>query len=586
MQAIIRAVLQNRLLVVVMALAVVIGGYFAYRTLPVDAYPDISPSLVQVFVETEGLAPEEVEKYVTYPLESAMNGLPGLDHVRSVSNFGLSVVNIYFEDGTDIYFARQRVSERLQQAREAIPSGFGEPVMGPITTGLGQILFYVLEDTTGEYSRTEMREIQDWIVKSNLQTVKGVTEVLSIGGNVKQFQVRIDPQALLRYDVSLPQVKRRIEANNANAGAQFIIQNDEQYIVRSVGLARNLDDLRHIVVKSADGVPVYLHQLGELAIGGDIRQGLTTKDGKGEAVVGMVLKLIGANTSDVIDAVKEELATINANLPEGIEVSPYYDQAQLVEAAVATVTNALLQGIVLVAVVLLVFMGGWRPSLVVALSIPFSVCLALIAMKWFGISANLMSLGGLAIAIGMMVDGAVVVVENINRLLRESSPDESRLHIVARASRAVARPIVFAISIIIVVFLPLFSLQGVEGATFRPLAYTVALAMLGSLIFALVVTPVVASLLMRRPHSESSSQELGGLIGFIGRGYRPLVQGIIRRRWVGVTIAGVVLAVGVAVGPRLGSEFVPRFNEGGPADSGHHGTLHFTGKSQTVHDAV
>lgn len=562
MQAIIRAVLQNRLLVVVMALAVVIGGYFAYRTLPVDAYPDISPSLVQVFVETEGLAPEEVEKYVTYPLESAMNGLPALDHVRSVSNFGLSVVNIYFEDGTDIYFARQRVSERLQQAREAIPSGFGEPVMGPITTGLGQILFYVLEDTTGEYSRTEMREIQDWIVKSNLQTVKGVTEVLSIGGNVKQFQVRIDPQALQRYDVSLPQVKRRIEANNANAGAQFIIQNDEQYIVRSVGLARNLDDLRHIVVKSVDGVPVYLHQLGELAIGGDIRQGLTTKDGKGEAVVGMVLKLIGANTSDVIDAVKEELATINANLPEGIEVSPYYDQAQLVEAAVATVTNALLQGIVLVAVVLLVFMGGWRPSLVVALSIPFSVCLALIAMKWFGISANLMSLGGLAIAIGMMVDGAVVVVENIDRLLRESSPDESRLPIVARASRAVARPIVFAISIIIVVFLPLFSLQGVEGATFRPLAYTVALAMLGSLIFALVVAPVVASLLMRRPKSESSSQELGGVIGFIGRGYRPLVQGIIRRRWVGVTIAGVVLAVGVAVGPRLGSEFVPRFNEG------------------------
>ncbi|ROQ21537.1 cobalt-zinc-cadmium resistance protein CzcA [Marinimicrobium koreense] len=562
MQAIIRAALQNRLLVVVMALATVIGGYAAYRSLPVDAYPDISPSLVQVFVETEGLAPEEVEKYVTYPLESAMNGLPKLDHVRSVSNFGLSVVNIYFEDGTDIYFARQLVSERLQQAREAIPNGFGEPVMGPITTGLGQILFYVLEDTSGEYSRTEMREIQDWIVKFNLQTVKGVTEVLSIGGNVKQFQVRIDPQALLQYDISLPQIKRRIEANNANAGAQFIIQNDEQFIVRSVGLAKDLDDLRNIVVKSVDGIPVYLHQLGELAIGGEIRRGLTTKDGEGEAVVGMVLKLIGANTSNVIGAVKEELATINANLPEGIEVSPYYDQAQLVQAAVSTVTNALLQGIALVAIVLLAFMGGWRPSLVVALSIPFSVCLALIAMKWFGISANLMSLGGLAIAIGMMVDGAVVVVENIDRLLRESSAGESRLHIVARASQAVARPILFAISIIIVVFLPLFSLQGVEGATFRPLAYTVSLAMVGSLIFALVVAPVVASLIMRRPKSEQASDEPGGLIGLVARGYRPLLQGVIRRRWIGVTIAGLVLAVGVAVGPRLGSEFVPRFNEG------------------------
>ena len=250
MHTLIRFALENRLLVVVISLAMLIGGYFAYRTLPVDAYPDISPALVQVFVETEGLAPEEVEKYVTYPIESAMNGLPQLDHVRSISNFGLSVVNIYFEDGTDIYFARQLVGERLQVAREAIPDGFGEPVMGPITTGLGQILFYVLEDTSGQYSNTELREIQDWIVKFNLQTVKGVTEVLSIGGEVKQFQVRIDPDALIRYDVSLPDIKERIEANNANAGAQFIVKNDEQYIVRSVGLATDLEALRNIVVKT------------------------------------------------------------------------------------------------------------------------------------------------------------------------------------------------------------------------------------------------------------------------------------------------------------------------------------------------
>ena len=281
MQTLIRFALENRLLVVVISLAMLIGGYSAYRTLPVDAYPDISPSLVQVFVETEGLAPEEVEKYVTYPIESAMNGLPQLDHVRSISNFGLSVVNIYFEDGTDIYFARQLVGERLQVARETIPDGFGEPVMGPITTGLGQILFYVLEDTSGQYSNTELREVQDWIIKFNLQTVKGVTEVLSIGGEVKQFQVRIDPNALLRYDVSLPDIKERIEANNANAGAQFIVKNDEEYIVRSVGLATDLEALRNIVVKTIDGTPVYLHQLGELGIGGEIRRGLTTKDGEG-----------------------------------------------------------------------------------------------------------------------------------------------------------------------------------------------------------------------------------------------------------------------------------------------------------------
>jgi cobalt-zinc-cadmium resistance protein CzcA len=516
---------------------------------------------VQVFVETEGLAPEEVEKYVTYPVESAMNGLPKLDHVRSVSNFGLSVVNIYFEDGTDIYFARQLVGERLQVARESIPDGFGEPVMGPITTGLGQILFYVLEDTSGEYNNTQLREIQDWIVKFNLQTVKGVTEVLSIGGEVKQFQVRVDPDALIRYDVSLPQIKERIEENNANAGAQFIVKNDEEYIVRSVGLATDLASLRNIVVKTIDGTPVYLEQLGELKIGGEIRRGLTTKDGNGEVVVGMVLKLIGSNTSEVINAVKKELATINDNLPKGIEVQPYYDQATLVKAAVSTVINALLQGIILVALVLLAFMGGLRPSLVVALSIPFSVGFTFLAMKFFGISANLMSLGGIAIAIGMMVDGAVVVVENVDRMLRESSPDESRLHIVARACQAVARPILFAISIIIIVFLPLFTLQGVEGATFRPLAYTVAVAMLGSLIFALVVAPVTSLLLMKRPQKQDDKPRKD-IISFLMKGYQPMVQLMVARRWIAVTVAGVVLAVGIAVAPFLGSEFVPRLNEG------------------------
>lgn len=561
MQSIIRFALGNRLLVIVLALATLVGGYFAYRTLPVDAYPDISPALVQVFVETEGLAPEEVEKYVTYPIESAMNGLPKLDHVRSISNFGLSVVNIYFEEGTDIYFARQLVGERLQNASESIPRGFGDPVMGPITTGLGQILFYVLEDTSGRYSTTELREIQDWIVKFNLQTVKGVTEVLSIGGEVKQFQVNVDPSALLRYDISLPEIKERIEANNANAGAQFIVKNDEEYIVRSVGLATDLDSLRNIVIKTINGTPIYLHQLGDLKIGGEIRRGVTTKDGNGEVVVGMVLKLIGSNTSQVISSVKQELATVNANLPSGVVVQPYYDQATLVKAAVTTVINALLQGIILVALVLLAFMGGLRPSLVVALSIPFSVGFTFIAMKVFGISANLMSLGGLAIAIGMMVDGAVVVVENVDRMLREAQPDESRLHTVMRACHAVARPILFAISIIIVVFLPLFTLQGVEGATFKPLAYTVAVAMFGSLIFALMVAPVAASLLMRAPKIREGRPRKD-IVGFLLKGYEPLIEAVVARRWIALLLAVVVLAVGTAVAPRLGSEFVPRLNEG------------------------
>ena len=559
MRSILESALNNRVLVMLLSLAVLLSGYFAYRHLAVDAYPDISPALVQVFVETEGLAPEEVEKYVTYPIESAMNGLPELDHVRSVSNFGLSVVNIYFNDNTDIYFARQLVAERLQQARNQIPAGFGDPVMGPISTGLGQILFYVLEDTNGNFSEVELREIQDWIVKFNLQTVPGVTEVLSIGGEVKQFQVQLDPLALVRFDVSLPEVKARIEANNANAGAQFLVKNDEQYLIRSVGLARNLDDIGKIVVKTIDGTPVYLEQLGELVIGGEIRRGLTTKDGKGEVVVGMVLKLLGSNTAEVIDAVKTELNNINANLPQGVTVAPYYDQAQLVRAALTTVTSALIQGVVLVVLVLVAFMRGVRSSLVVALSIPFSVAVALIAMPWLGISANLMSLGGLAIAIGLMVDGAVVVVEQIDQQLK-SGAQESRRQLVLGACDAVARPILFAISIIIIVFLPLFSLQGVEGATFKPLAYTLALAMAGSLIYALLIAPVAAFLWMKKPNTRGKDSVQSR--GKVRTGYERVVGFVVQRRPLAVGIAVLMLALGALIAPRLGSEFVPRFNEG------------------------
>ncbi len=288
MEKIIRFVLKSRLLMVVLGVLVLAAGYYSYHLLPVDAFPDVTPALVQVFTETEGLAPEEVEKYVTYPVEIAMNGLPDLKEIRSVSNFGLSVVNIYFEDGTDIYFARQLVNERLQLAREEIPEGFGEPEMGPISTGMGQILFYFVEDDTGKRSPEEMRQIQDWLIKFNLQTVPGVTEVLSLGGEVKQFQIHVRPSDLLQYDLSLSDVVEAVKANNSNVGAQFIIKNAEEYIVRSVGLAGKISDLEQIVLKSEDGTPVYLSQLSDVVIGGEIRRGLATMNGKGEAVVGMV----------------------------------------------------------------------------------------------------------------------------------------------------------------------------------------------------------------------------------------------------------------------------------------------------------
>lgn len=564
MEKLIRFVLHSRLLMSVLGLLVLVAGWFSYKQLPVDAFPDVTPALVQVFTETEGLAPEEVEKYVTYPVETAMNGLPNLKKIRSISNFGLSVINIYFEDGTDVYFARQLVGERLQLAREQIPDGFGEPEMGPIATGLGQILFYILEDETGQRSSEEMREIQDWLIKFNIQTVPGVTEVLSLGGEVKQFQIQVRPNDLQRYDLAIGDIVTTVKANNSNVGAQFLVSNSEEYIIRSVGLAEKISDLERIVLKVQDGTPVYLEQVAEVVIGGEIRRGLATSDGVGEVVVGMVLKLIGTNTSTVIADVKSKLDEINKMLPEGVKVTPYYDQATLVGKCVKTVTDALVFGVALVAGVLLIFMGGFRASLVVALAIPFSIFFAFILMNVFDISANLMSLGGLAIAIGMMVDATIVMVENVDRMLREADPEDSRMAVVARACAEVGRPIIFAIVIIIIVFLPLFTLQGVEGKTFKPLAYTVSLAMLGSLIYALLLAPVASHLLMRRPKSvaEGKGEKEAWIVRWLLLPYRPLVTLFVRYRSLAVGLAVLMLAAGVFIFPQLGSEFVPRLNEG------------------------
>lgn len=557
----VQSILGQGLLFVIAGIALMVGGYNSYKSLPVDAFPDVTPALVQVFTETDGLAPEEVERYVTYPVEVSMNGLPDLKGVRSTSNFGLSVVNVLFEDGTDIYFARQLVNERLQLAREEIPDGFGDPEMGPITTGLGQILFYFLKDETGKRSLEELREIQDWIVKFNLQTIPGVTEVLSLGGFVKQYQVLINPSSLLRYNVAITDVLNALEANNANVGAQFIIQNAEQYVVRSIGLAETIGDLERIVVKTTDGTPVFLSDLGSIEIGGEVRQGLATGNGEGEVVAGLVLKLIGTNTSSVISDVKSEIEQIKSALPEGIALVPYYDQSKLVGSAVETVNNALLQGVGLVALIILAFMGGIRPSIVVALSIPFSIGFAFVAMQFLGMSANLMSLGGLAIAIGMMVDAAIVIVENVDRLLKESTEKANKKAIVAKACAEVMRPIFFAILIIIVVFLPLFALQGVEGKTFRPLAQTVSLAMLGSLIFAVLLAPVLCLNLMKQPKS-SKKKRLPGIVDLLVALYRPIIWLFVRVRLFAVLLAGGLMAVGLLAFPLLGSEFVPRLNEG------------------------
>ncbi len=558
MRRLIDGVLENRLVIGILAFLILAGGIVTYNRLPVDAFPDVSPSLVQVFTETEGLAPEEVEKYITYPVEASMNGLPDLENIRSVSNFGLSVVNIYFEEGTDIYYARQLVNERLQEAREMIPEGFGDPRMGPIATGQGQVLYYYLKDHTGTYSLTELRTMQDWIIKYNLQTVPGVTEVLGIGGWEKQYQVRINPDGLIQYDVTLPTVIDRIEANNLNVGAQYIEKNGEQFIVRSEGLAHGIEDLSSIVIKTVHGKPVYLKHIADVDIGGAIRRGLQTRNGTEEVVSGMVIKLVGTNSSTVISRVEERLAAIQNMLPEGVEIVPFYEQKSLVDASVHTVSTALVQGVVLVLLVLLFFIGSIRPSLVVAMAIPFSLLFAFILMKFFDLSANLMSFGGLAIAIGMLVDGTIVLVENIDRWLHEDQKGLSRKQIVGGAFLQVARPLLFGISIIVIVFLPLFTLQGVEGKTFRPLAYTVVLAMLGSLLYAIFVAPVFSHLIMR-PKANSRSQIL---IKRVESAYRPVVRFFVNYRTAALMLVLILLITGAGIYPRLGSEFTPRLNEG------------------------
>lgn len=550
--------LTNRLLVVLLALGAMGGGVWALSRLPIDAFPDVSPTLVQVVTEAPGLAPEEVEKLITYPVEVAMNGLPGVVQVKSLSAFGISQVSVYFRDDVDIYFARQLTLEKLQEAREQIPPGLGEPKLGAITTGLGQVYQYVLRGSGQD--QTELRTLQDWIVKYNLRTVGGVTDVLSFGGEVKQYQVRVDPRALLQYGVTLQSVREAIGANNRNVGGGYIVRGPEEYLIRGIGLAESLDDLGNIIVADRDGTPVYVRNVSEVGLGPEVRRGAVTMNGKGEVTTGIVLKRIYENTSQVIASVKSKVADINRTLPKGVAVVPFYDQSELVERAVGTVKEALLEGAVLIVVILFLFLGNVRSALIVTTMLPLSLLLAFTLMQVFGFSANLMSLGGLAIAIGMMVDGGVVMVENVYRHLSEAEhlgTNESRVHVILRSAREVGRPIVFAISIIILVFLPLFTLQGVEGKMFRPMAFAISFAMLGSLLFSLTVIPMLCSYFLK-----GGSEDDTWIMRVVKRPYLPVLRWSIANRKTMLLGAVAALGISLALVPFLGTEFVPVLEEG------------------------
>jgi cobalt-zinc-cadmium resistance protein CzcA len=546
---------RERLLVAVVSALIVAGGAFALTRLNVDAFPDVTPVQVEIDTEAEGLAPQEVEQLITFPIENVMNGIPGVVRVQSISKFGLSVVQVYFRDDVDIYFAREQVFQRLSDAKEDIPSGF-EPAMGPITTGTGQIYLYQI--ASHGQSNQELRTIQDWIVKLQLRTVPGVADVLSFGGDVKQYHVIVDQQALVNYKIPLKSLFEAIQANNQNQGANFIEHGDDQYIVRGLGLVKDVEDIKNIVLDSRGGTSIRVSDVAQVQIGNEIRQGAVTRDGQGEVVTGIVLKRINENTEEVIDRVKEKVAEINKTLPQGVTVVDYYDQSELVDSSTHTVVKSLIEGEVLVIVILLVLLGDIRGSIITAAAIPFCMFVAFILMWYSGLSANLTSLGGLAISIGMMVDGTIVMVENIYRHLEEHREHSMREAILV-AAQEIGRPMFFAILIVIAVFLPVFTLQGVEGKLFKPLAYAVTFSMIGSMLMALCVAPMLCALWLRM---KSGKVRTNPIVGFFKGIYVPVLKWTMAHRYLTVIIAAALLIWSVADVFILGSEFLPTIDEG------------------------
>ncbi|WP_020403945.1 efflux RND transporter permease subunit [Gracilimonas tropica] len=563
LEQIIDKVLKNRLTIFILVAAVALYGYFSFRDVPIDSFPDVSPTLVQVFTSSPGLSPVDVETQISYPIEISMYGLPKLDRVQSTSIFGLSRVNIYFEEGTDIYFARRLVNERLSQAKNEIPDGLGEPQLGPITTGLGTVLMYEVKNKEGyDHSLMDIRTAQDWIVKPQLRTVPGVTGVLSIGGDVRQFQVKADMNALVSRGLTLDDLEGALNKNNRTVGASFLERGGEEYLVRGYGWIQpdeeGITDLENIIVSNENGTPVYVNDVAEVEFGSEIKRGTLVANGE-ESVGGFVLKLIGTNTQDLLAEMDNKVDAINNALPEGMVMETFYSQGELVEKAVGTVTNALYIGAILVLIVLYFFMGDIRSTLIIISTVPIAFLIAFIGMKWLGISANLMSLGGLAISIGMIGDSATVIVENTYRLLEERKEGNISLtRIVSEAAREVIRPVFFATSIIIIVFLPLFSLEGVEGKMFKPLAFTITFALAGAIFLALTYIPVISSFIL----PDKGMDKEPWLVRKLKDVSKPFIEKTARYPKMVFATAVVLFAASMALFPFLGTEFVPTLREG------------------------
>ncbi|WP_157269857.1 efflux RND transporter permease subunit [Azohydromonas aeria] len=559
LNAIVDASLRYKVLVLV-AFAVIVGlGVRAFQQVPVDAFPDVTPIQVNVYTESPGLAAEDVEKLLTAPIEGAMAGLPGVEEVRSVSLFGLSYVGVYFKDDVDIYFARRLVGEKLQEAKERLPQGYGEPVLGPNSSGLGQVFWYTIDSADKKLSAMELRTLHDWTVRLIVRTAPGVDDVISWGGQEKQFQVQIDPRSLIKYGLSFKEVMERLTANNRQVGGQYLNVGAEQYLVRGLGLVGSVADIESVIVAERNGAPIHVRDVAQVKEAPAMRFGAVTRNGE-ESVLGMALARVNENAKNVVDAVKAKLATAQAALPKGVTLNPVYDRTELVEKALKTAESSLVEGALLVAVILFLFLGEIRSAVVVIVTLPLAMLIAFVLMQQFGLSANLMSLAGLAIGTGMMVDGAVVMVENAFRLLahaRESGRPVHKTQLILQAAREVVNPIAFAILIIIVVFMPLFSLSGLEGKLFKPMALTITFAMAGSLLLSLTLVPVLAALILK-PKEERDTF----LVARAKRLYLPLLDWALERKRLVVGSAVVLLLASLALFPFLGKEFMPQLQEG------------------------
>lgn len=552
-QALLKFSLNQRILVLAGTTLLIAIGIWSAIKLPIDAVPDITNNQVQINTVALAFSPPEIEKRITTPIEVSMAGLPGLTEVRGLSKFGISQVTVVFEDDVDIYFARQQVQERLQQAKEQIPAGSGSPEMGPVSTGLGEIYQYTVESP--ERSLADLRTLNDWVIKPQLQSVPGVAEVNSFGGLEKQYEVAVNPESMMKYGLTLREVLDALTESNINKGGGYILKGAEQYVVRGQGQLESMEQIDGLALKSEGGVPVRIRDLATVRVGSAIRQGAVTRDGKGETMAGIVMMRMGSNSRAVVQDVKEKIKQISRSLPDDVRIRPYYDRTELIDRTIRTVRKNLLEGALLVAVVLLILLGNIRAAVIVALTIPLSMLFAVSLMVKARIAGSLMSLG--AIDFGLLVDGSVVLVENSLRHLAHRRKDETAASAILSSCLEVGRPIFFGVGIIILVYLPILTLQGVEGKLFRPMAYTVVFALVGSLLLTFTLIPVLISFFLSRVTVEKESR----LFLFIRRRYAPLLEVCLRRKKI-VLISGGLAALGaISALPFLGSEFVPKLDE-------------------------